>query len=253
MAVQRAEGIILRKYFLRETSYILVIFTKEFGKITGVMKGVRKPYPQFAGNFEIFALAEVLFYRKKKKAVDLITQCEALNFFLPIRKDVERTAYASYFLELVDIVANDYSPSEELYKILKESLNMLSGKNSAKRVSRIFELKFLETVGLSPHLDGCVSCGNNIEKKEYFSVKSGGILCAECSKQDSGCLKLSQGTVNFIKRIQKTDISKTSGIKTAREVGMETEELLGRFIAFHIGRKIKSLNFISQLNRKGRI
>ncbi|MBU1894387.1 MAG: recombination protein O N-terminal domain-containing protein, partial [Candidatus Omnitrophica bacterium] len=62
MAVQKAEGIILKKYFLRETSYIIVAFTKEFGKIKGVIKGIRAPYPQFAGNFEIFTQCRLLFY-----------------------------------------------------------------------------------------------------------------------------------------------------------------------------------------------
>ena len=33
MAAQKTEGIILRKYCLRETSYILSTFTKDFGKI----------------------------------------------------------------------------------------------------------------------------------------------------------------------------------------------------------------------------
>ena len=98
MAVQNAEGVILRKYLLRETSYILVIFTKEFGKIKGVIKGVRNPYPQFAGNFEIFTQCEVLFYRKKKKLIDLITQCETLDYFLTVRKDVESLTYANYFI-----------------------------------------------------------------------------------------------------------------------------------------------------------
>ena len=42
MAGLKAEGVILRKYLLRETSYILKIFTREYGKIKGVIKGVKK-------------------------------------------------------------------------------------------------------------------------------------------------------------------------------------------------------------------
>ena len=106
-AAEDAEGIILRKYYLRETSYILVVFTKEHGKIRGVLKGVRNPYPQFAGNFEIFTRCRITFYRKKRSAFDLITQCEMEDFFLPIRKDIERLTCANYFIELTDTVAGD--------------------------------------------------------------------------------------------------------------------------------------------------
>ena len=166
-AAQNAEGIILRKFFLRETSYILVVFTREFGKIRGVLKGVRAPYPQFAGNYEIFTKCQLLFYRKKKKSLDLITRCEALDFFLPARKDIERLTYANYFIELVDVVTSDYDVNEELYGSLVESLQLLATRSSAKRVSRIFELKLLKAIGLAPHLEGCVDCGVQVPSGSF--------------------------------------------------------------------------------------
>ncbi len=250
-AAQSAEGIILRKYYLRETSYVLVVFTKEFGKIRGVMKGVRDPYPQFGGNFEIFTRCQLLFYRKKKKLMDLITQCEALDFFLPVRKDIERLTYANYFIELVNIVTRDYDVNKGLYHVLLESLRMLSSGASAKRVSRIFELKLLETLGLAPRLDECVRCGAAVEGKGCFSVKSGGMLCAGCGKKDDACLRLSPGTVKFMHKIQLSDMAKTARIKVSKEVGRETEEALKRFLQYYINRPVRSLKFLEELQKVG--
>jgi DNA repair protein RecO (recombination protein O) len=248
---QSAEGIILRKYYLRETSYILVVFTKEFGKIRGVMKGVRNPYPQFGGNFEIFTRCQLLFYRKKEKPMDLITQCEALDFFLPVRKNIERLTYANYFIELVNIVTKDYDTNEELYQVLLGSLRMLATEASAKRVGRIFELKLLGALGLSPRLDECVGCGAPVEEKGCFSVKSGGILCPGCRKKDEASLRLSLGTVNFMRKIQLSDMAKTARIKVSKEVGRETEKVLKRFLQYHINRPIRSLLFLEQLQKAG--
>ena len=248
---QNAEGIILRKYYLRETSYVLVVFTKEFGKIRGVIKGVRVPYPQFGGNFEIFTQCQLLFYRKRKKSMDLITQCEALDFFLPARKDIERLTYANYFIELINIVTGDYDVNEELYRVLLESLRMLASGASSKRVSRIFELKLLGTVGLSPQLDECVECGAPVEGKGYFSVKSGGMLCPGCRKRDEASLRLSLGTVNFMRKIQLSDMVKTARIKVSKEVGKETEKILKSFLRQHISAPVKSLGFLEQLQKTG--
>ena len=251
MAALNAEGIILRKYYLRETSYILVVFTREFGKIKGVMKGVRNPYPQFAGNFEIFTQCRLLFYRKKKRFMDLITQCETLDFFLPLRKDIERLTYANYFIELVNMVTGEHDAQEGLYRTLLESLRMLGTASSAKRISRIFELKFLNEIGLSPQMEKCIACGASVEEKATFSAVSGGMLCGKCARRDEAGLPVSLGTVKFIRRIQRSDLAKTLQIKVSKEVGRETEECLKRFLQYHIARPIKSLRFLDEIKRAG--
>lgn len=251
MAALSAEGIILRKYYLRETSYVLVIFTKEFGKIKGVIKGVRKPYPQFGGDFEIFTQCQLLFYRKKKSSMDLITQCQAQEFFLPARKDLERLTCANYFIELTDLVTGDYDINEELYWILAESLKMLASGFSAKRVSRIFELKFLKTLGISPRLEECAQCSAFIEKGSRFSMKNGGMLCPKCVQLDKSALNISLGTINFMRKIQLSELAKTSRIKVSKQVGIETEDILKRFLQYHINRPIKSLKFFQSLEKIG--
>lgn len=251
MPALNAEGIILRKYYLRETSYILVVFTREFGKIKGVLKGVRAPYPQFAGNFELFTECSLLFYKKKKSALDLITRCETLDFFLPVRKDIERLTYADYFIELVDIVTADNDPNEQLYRSLADSLKLLATDSSPRRVSRIFELKMLSAIGMSPQVDSCVSCGSVDEKGVRFSPSSGGTVCHACAVKESGTLKASLGTVYFMRKILSSDMDKAARIKVSREVGMETEEILGRFLKYHVGRPVKSLAFLEKLKKQG--
>ncbi len=249
--VLKAEGIILRKYELRETSYILVVFTKEFGKIKGVMKGISKPYPQFAGNFEPFAKSQVLFYRKNKSSLDLITRCEALDFFLPIRKSIERLTYANYFIELIDIVTADYDANEALYQVLVESLDMLAGTHSAKRVGRIFELKFLGALGLSPQLDVCARCGSEVKEASLFSVNQGGLLCRGCAGNGNREIEISLGSVKFMRKIQSSSIEKTVHVKVSREVGVQTEKVLRNFLHYHINRPVKSLKFLAGLEKSG--
>ena len=251
MAAQKAEGIILRRYYLRETSYILVVFTKEFGKIKGTVKGVRNPYPQFGGNFEIFTQCNMLFYKRKRSPLDLITHCETVESFLHARNDIERLTYASYFIELTDKVTVDRDKNEELYNVLYGSLRMLSGGGSPRRICRIFELKLLGTLGLSPGLEQCVVCGSAAEKDICFSEKSGGILCAECSNKDRSALKMSPGAMNFMRKVQSGAFEKISRIKVSREVGRETEEALSRFLKYHLGGDLKSIRFLEQLKKAG--
>ncbi|MBD3426293.1 MAG: DNA repair protein RecO [Candidatus Omnitrophica bacterium] len=250
MPAQSAEGIILRKYLLRETSYILVVFTENFGKIRGVMKGVRNPYPQFAGNFEIFTRCDLLFYRKHKRPMDLITHCEAVDFYLPVRKDIERLTYANYFIELINVVTSDYDPNEELYRVLVRSLEMLGTGSSAKRVSRIFEIKTLGAIGLRPELDICCGCGGELGTGSVFSISSGGTVCSGCASRSGSYLRLSPGTLKFLRKIQSSEIDRLAHIKVSSQVGRETERILKSFMAYHLGRQMRSLKFLETLQKE---
>ena len=246
-----AEGIILRKYYLRETSYILVVFTREFGKIRGVIKGVRNPYPQFAGNFETFTRAELLFYKKKKRPLDLITQCEAVEYFNASRKDIERLTYANYFIELVDTVTTDHDENPELYDILLESLRMLAPGSGPKRVCRIFELKMLGALGFNPQMAECVKCSSKIEERAFFNAASGGIMCGICSSPGGADIPVSLGTIKFVRKIQESDIKKTGQFKVSREVGIETEKILNSFVRFHINRPMRTMKFLREMEKAG--
>ena len=246
-----AEGIILRKYYLRETSYILVVFTGEFGKIRGVIKGVRNPYPQFAGNFEPLTRARLLFYKKKKSALDLITQCEGLEYFTPARKDIERLTYASYFIELIDTVTADHDENRELYDILLESIRMLSPGSGAKRVCRIFELKVLGALGFNPQMTECVRCSAKVDERAFFNAASGGIMCGRCSSGGASDIPVSLGTLKFIRKIQATDIKRTGQFKVSRDVGIETGKIMNSFMSFYINRPMRTMKFLNDIEKAG--
>jgi DNA repair protein RecO (recombination protein O) len=251
MAGESAEGVILKKYLLRETSYALVVFTREFGKIRGVIKGVRNPYPQFAGDYEIFTRCAFLLYRKKRGQMDLITQCDGIEPFVSVRKDIERLTYANYIIELMDTVTNDHDANEGLYNILLESLRMLDTGASAKRTARIFELKLLEDLGLSPRLTECAACESSVGANAFFSAGHGGALCERCARSARDRVSVSQGTLKFMEKIRSSEFALTARIKVSREVGKETEEVLRQFLNYHIGRPLKSLAFLGQLRKAG--
>ena len=62
---------------------------------------------------------------------------------------------------------------------------------------------------------------------------------------------MSLGTVNFMRKIQLSELPKTSRIKVSRDVGKETEDILKRFLQYHINRPVKSLKFLRQLQDEG--
>jgi DNA repair protein RecO (recombination protein O) len=212
---------------------------------------VRRPYPQFAGDLEIFTHCDISFYPKKQKDLDLITESRAKNSFIGARKDIERLTYANYIIELIDIVTGEHDKNEALFELLTGGLELLSSEIPPKSAVRVFELKLLDALGLGPELGECVSCTSEINDARCMDVPEGGVVCEVCSGTADISHTVSQGTVNFFKKIRSVPISRTAQIKLGGSMETEAEAVLGDFVRYHVGGNIRSLEFIRELERKG--
>ncbi len=250
MAIQKTEGILLRKADLRETSLILTFYTKDFGKVKGIVRGVRGPRSACGGaNMEIFALDEVIFYERRRSDIFTISQCDLLEFFSPVRESLERLACAAYLIELIDSVTALGDKNSDAFDLLLNSLKLLAGECSTKRVARIFEIKLLHLLGLMPRLENCANCGKEVDGSARFSFRNGGLICKKCPQADRDAQPVLRGTVKFIEHIRSLPFDKVARIKVASEVGHELERVLRKFLDYHIERHLKTVEFLKSIER----
>lgn len=250
MAIQKSEAILLRRQDLRETSLSLTFYTRDFGKIKGIVRGVRGPHAQYGGgSLEIFAHDEIVFYERKKNDFFTVSQCDLVEFFNPIRESLDKLAYATYIVELLDSVTALAEKNSDVFDILLNSLKLMSGEASARRVARIFEIKLLHYLGIMPSLELCVNCGNRINSAAKFSFHHGGLLCASCYNSDKDARSILPGTVKFIEHIRTSPFEKVARVKVAEQVGKELEHVLRKFLDYHIERRLRSLEFIKEIEK----
>ena len=100
MSIERTQGLVLNKRDLRETSLIVDFYTKEFGKICTILKGIRTDPKKFASNLELFSLNEIIFYRKTHSSYHLVSQADKIDNFTRVRGNIERTTTASFMMEI---------------------------------------------------------------------------------------------------------------------------------------------------------
>lgn len=260
MPIHTIDAIILRERDLRETSLLVTFFTRDFGKIKGLLKGVRGPKGPLGYQVQPFTLSRIVFYESKKADIHIVSQCDLVDFFEDIRKDIVKTGYAYYFTELVDALTEKSEASPEVFNLLLNSLNLLKTNASPKRAARILEIKLLALSGVMPRLDCCVVCGSEIDTKKHdlphagaqgetgarirFSYKFGGIICPKCAPQDTTSRKILAGTVSFIGHIERAPYDRAENVKVSKDVGEELEEIMGKFLAYQLDTRIKSLDFL---------
>ena len=74
MPIHKTEAVVLRKRDFRETSLIVEFYTREFGKMSGILKGIRSEPQKFASTLEPFSLNEIIFYSKRSSSLHLVSQ-----------------------------------------------------------------------------------------------------------------------------------------------------------------------------------
>lgn len=247
MPIQKSEALVLRRQDLRETSLIVTFYTRDFGKIKGIMRGVRGARAQLPGGaLQLFALDSIIFYERKRGDIYTVSQCDLVEFFNPLRESLERLSYAAYIMELLDSVTSLGDVHPEVFDLAVNSLRLMTGESSARRVARIFEIKLLSLLGIMPELTRCSICGSGLYGEIRFSYRHGGLICPKCAAVDRGAQPILAGTIKFIEHVRNYDFEKVARVKVASEVGRELEQILRKFLDYHIERRLKTVEFIKE-------
>lgn len=240
MPIHKTEALVLNKYDFRETSIIANFYTKEFGKISGLLKGIRKEPKKFASTLEPFSHNEVIFYKKKDTALHLVSQCDLRDNFTGIRSNMLKIGLGSILAELLHSVMPYEDANQEIFDLSLLSLKELEKNYDADKIILIFKIKLLSLSGFKPHFDSCVSCASKIMGQSKFSVIFGGLLCPACSKKDLLARSVFRGTVASILHIEKNDFKSNLNLGLNPQIKRELIFVLNSFLNFHLGKKLKS-------------
>ncbi|MCL5675840.1 MAG: DNA repair protein RecO [Patescibacteria group bacterium] len=143
------EGIILKRLNYGEADKILTVFTKHYGKLHLLAKGVRKITSKKASHLEPFCLTKL--FVAKGKNLGLITEAEVIDNFAKLRKSLKKIGLAYQICELTDRLCPEEQTNFSLYKLLSGELNLLNGLETEDNYSsNSFILRLLWDLGYIP-------------------------------------------------------------------------------------------------------
>ncbi|NDJ35089.1 MAG: DNA repair protein RecO [Chloroflexi bacterium] len=247
--VFRTEGIVLRRMDLGETDRILTLYTPYHGKIRVVGKGVRRPTSRLAGHLELFMRSDMLI--SKGRTLDVITQAEMIDGYLPLRESLGGVTYASHIAELVDGFTQDNDENRDIYLLLAAGLAWMSSTENWQRTARYFEIRLLDLVGYRPQLDACVLCGTRLEPvNQFYSPYRGGVVCRDCAPGRDGLSPLSLTALKVMRYMQRQPFDRVEQVSLSEQVQRELESVMLRSLTIHLERRLRSVDFLRRLRRE---
>ena len=242
--IRSTEGIVLKTFDLRETSRIAVFYTKDRGKVKGVLKGIRADSRKFGSSIDKFSVNGLVYYEYSRSDLHLISQCDLKQFYFMIRQDYKRNVAANYMLELVDTVMPLEHPNKKVYRLMLDYLASLEMVEDIDKLVHIFQIKILLLSGFRPHIDACVKCRKKVDGKVRFSLRAGGLICAQCPTTETNFSMISRGTIASMLHIEQSDWSKSLRLGLTNTARKELKYILNNFLIYHLGKKIRSARYL---------
>jgi DNA repair protein RecO (recombination protein O) len=242
MPVYKAEAIVLRQQTLGEADRIVTLFTREFGKLRAVAKGVRRPTSRLCARIEPFTHGRFLLARGR--TLDVIAQAEIVSAFAGLRTDLIRSAHAAYVAELIDRGLPDRDRHEEVFVLTRDALGALerAGEDGAEMAVLRFALRLTGFLGYQPETETCVECGRRLPRGHgvaepwAFSPLRGGALCPACRAQDAEAVAASPGVLAAFDYLARTPDHQSARIRmTAAQRGG-----LSRLVQLHLEHRLET-------------
>ncbi len=236
MPIEKTEAIVIKTHKYHETSKIATLYTKRFGKISVIAKGIRKTDSKYGGIMETINLISVIFYYKSGKSVHLLKECDLVNSFNDVKNDLNKTAVAYAILELLNCTIVEEEENEKVYNFLVKVINNLSEvKKNVINFYWYFTLKLLCELGFTINFSKCVKCNKeDLLDKGYFMIVEGGLVCKECSRTKDIDFDISLETLKILNKLQEMPLHSVCNIIPSTRSIMEINEILHRFMRYHI-------------------
>ncbi|MDD5561229.1 MAG: DNA repair protein RecO [Candidatus Omnitrophica bacterium] len=247
MSIDKAQAFVLNKRDIRETSIIAEFYSREFGKFSGLLKGIRSDPEKFASNLEPFSLNEVIFYRKTHSSLHLVSQADKLDNFTGIRSNIEKAVQAGFMMELINSIMQPEDKNEEIFTLALASLKELETNYNPAKIATIFKIKILNLSGFKPHFDSCVSCAEIINGQAKFSLSLGGLLCPRCMQKDPASRSIFRGTIATVLHIERNSFNASLSLGMNPQIKKELDIILNAFLSFHLGKELKSQRLLNKL------
>jgi DNA repair protein RecO (recombination protein O) len=157
---------VLHSYPYKETSLIVELFTRDFGRVALIAKGAKRPHSQLRGVLQTFQPLTTGWTGKNE--LRTLTDADWVGGMLPLEKTALLCGF--YLNELlVKLTARDDAHAR-LFDHYVSALNQLAHNEPAPIVLRKFEMALLKETGVAADLARCTATRAKVQPEVHYVV-----------------------------------------------------------------------------------
>jgi DNA repair protein RecO (recombination protein O) len=182
MALFSTEALVLRGQKLGETSRIVVLLTRERGKLRAVARGARGGRPRYRSALEPLSEVRVSLYGRQGAELLRLGEAELVHSaFRASSRSLEAALFLSSCAELLDAFCPEGEAEDKVYRLALAVVRATEAGASPVLLGRYLEAWLLKLHGLFPPLDRCAGCGHALPAGALrYHRLAHGFVCDAC-------------------------------------------------------------------------
>ncbi len=249
MPAEKSLAIVLRLVDFSETSCVVTMYTREFGKSGALAKGARRPKSPFESALDLLSVCRIVFIRKSSGSLDLLTEAKLERRFRSATRNLSRLYAGYYVAELLDLLTDVGDPLPQLYDIADQALAAIDSDAELAPSVLSFELSALRLLGHIPSLIDCVECGKRVETtaRVAFSQIAGGVFCSTCRIGKRRVVSVSGPTIDTLRTFASEDDSEWHQTAVGKSSHGELRGVLNNYMNYILGTKPRLQSYLGVL------
>ncbi len=177
-----SDALVLRTHKLGESSKVVVLLTRERGKVRAVAKGARGPRSRYRSALEPLSEVRASFYGRQGTELYRLGDCELIRSAFPAgARGLDAALSLSYFAELVDAFALEGEAEDAMYRLSLAVVRAAEDGCRTDVLGRYLEAWLLRLHGLYPPTDRCASCAKDLARGGLrYHRAAHGFVCDDC-------------------------------------------------------------------------
>jgi len=217
--LSKTDAVVLRRLNYGNTSRILVFYSRRYGQLRLIAKGVRRRAKKRAGEVEpqLFSGGELVFYPSRSGGLSVLKEWYEMAPRPGFAGRSGRYYSGCYVAEVVEALSREGEPSAGLHALVVETLDAISTSSRCETIVSAFELSLLRELGLAPETGRCTVCGRTRGPERtgrvLYSPVEGGAVCSACAPRLEGpTVRLTAGAVGAMEHLARTGPGLAGGV-----------------------------------------
>ena len=143
MIFLKGKGIIIAKKDIEEADRYITIFMEDYGKVSTIIKGIRKSKKRDKTAVDILSLTDFQFYKKNENLV--ISSFLTVKDYIGIKSNIDKINIAFYIFSVLNQILVENGRNRKIYEVLEKTLDYLNNSND-ERKNYLLILFFLNTI-----------------------------------------------------------------------------------------------------------
>jgi DNA repair protein RecO (recombination protein O) len=239
MSSEKTQAIVIRVIEFSETSCVVTMFSRDFGKITALAKGARRPKSPFESAIDLLAIIRIVFLHKSTDTLDLLTEAKLERRFRAAEHNLFRLYAGYYVAELLREMTDTGDPHPELFDAALATLGQIEHSERLGAIVLQFEITALRLLGHLPSLEHCVGCGTSMDSggTMAFGMLAGGVLCSGCRRGQRQVVRVTGATIELLRQYAAASDVATAPAITDTKLRGETRGILNQYMNNLLGRR----------------